>query len=105
MTYKEQLKNPRWQRVQSAIRERDNYKCRLCGDTTTFLHVHHLYYTPKLKAWEYDTEALVTLCEECHDFAHDSLPKIITLMSIAVLRDGVTLIDVYEFLNSQFKNK
>ena len=61
MTYKEQLRDPRWQKMQSEIRERDGYKCQLCGSTTSFLRVHHLYYKPATKVWEYDKESLVTL--------------------------------------------
>ena len=98
MTYKEQLKDPRWQRVQSEIRERDKYKCRICGDTTTFLHVHHIYYQPNMKAWEYDKESLITLCENCHEFAHKSLPKISALMTISLAKDKTCLLDIEIYL-------
>jgi len=94
MTYREQLRSPKWQKMQSDIRQRDNYKCRFCGDSSSFLHVHHLYYTPKLKAWEYDKESLITLCEQCHETAHNSLPKIITMMTISIIRDGSCLFDI-----------
>lgn len=30
------------------------------------LHVHHKYYEPGKKPWEYPDEALITLCESCH---------------------------------------
>ena len=73
---KSKLRDPRWQKMQSEIRERDGYKCQLCGSTTSFLHVHHLYYKPSTKVWEYDKESLVTLCEDCHLAVHTSLPKI-----------------------------
>lgn len=98
MTYKEQLKDPRWQRIQSEIRQRDNYKCRLCGDTTTFLHVHHVYYQPNLKAWEYDKESLITLCESCHEFVHSSLPKISALMTLSMIDNGKCLFDIEQYL-------
>lgn len=94
MTYKEQLRSPKWQRLQSQIRERDNYKCQLCGATDSFLHVHHLYYSPGAKVWEYDQEALTTLCEDCHKAAHTSLPKIITLMSMMLIKDGASVFDI-----------
>jgi len=94
MTYKEQLRDPKWQRLQSFIRDRDKYKCRFCGATDKFLHVHHLYYSPNKKVWEYDNESLITLCEDCHEMAHNSLPKIITLMSISIIRDGACLFDI-----------
>lgn len=38
----------------------DNY-----GDFKT-LNVHHKYYIKGHKAWEYDNDALITLCTECH---------------------------------------
>lgn len=94
MTYKEQLHDPRWQRLQSVIRERDKYKCQLCGSEDNFLHVHHLYYQPGAKVWEYDHESLVTLCEDCHHSAHSTLPKIITLMSMMLIKDGTCLFDI-----------
>jgi hypothetical protein len=31
------------------------------------LHVHHRYYLRGKKPWEYDDDALTTLCEDCHD--------------------------------------
>lgn len=94
MTYKDQLKDPRWQKMQSFIRDRDKYKCQMCGDTTTFLHVHHIYYQPKLKAWEYDPESLITLCEKCHELAHTSLPKINALITIKLIKEGATFMDI-----------
>ena len=105
MTYKEQLKDPRWQRVQSEIRQRDNYKCQLCGDTTTFLHVHHIYYQPNFKAWEYDKESLTTLCESCHEFAHKSLPKISALMALSLIRDKKCLFDIELYLRKMLDLK
>jgi len=98
MTYKEQLRDPRWQRVQSFIRERDKYKCRICGDTSSFLHVHHIYYQNGLKAWEYDNDCLITLCESCHEFAHKSLPKISALMAVSIADNKTDLIEIENLL-------
>lgn len=44
----------------------DNY-----GDFKT-LNVHHKYYIKGHKAWEYEDDALVTLCAECHSFKHST---------------------------------
>ena len=98
MTYKEQLRDPRWQKMQSEIRERDGYKCQLCGSTTSFLHVHHLYYKPATKVWEYDKESLVTLCEDCHLAVHNSLPKIISLAIFQLIRQGACIFDLQLYL-------
>ncbi len=36
------------------------------------LNVHHNYYVNGKNPWEYDNEALVTLCEDCHRDIHKS---------------------------------
>ena len=64
MTYKEPLLDPRWQKKRLRILERDEWKCVLCGDEKTTLHIHHDIY--KNNAWEVDDEFLRTLCSHCH---------------------------------------
>ena len=34
------------------------------------LHVHHKYYIKGKKTWDYDSNALITLCELCHENLH-----------------------------------
>ena len=34
------------------------------------LNVHHKYYVREKKPWEYDDDALVTLCADCHKKRH-----------------------------------
>lgn len=69
-SYAEKLKNPNWQKKRLEILERDRYKCRVCGsglnDGKT-LHVHHLFYRKGAMPWEYEDEALVTVCEDHHE--------------------------------------
>lgn len=36
------------------------------------LNIHHKYYIQKNKPWEYDDEALITLCEDCHKNYHQN---------------------------------
>jgi len=67
MSYKDDLKDPRWQKKRLEILERDGWKCRGCGDKTTTLHVHHQYYQHGSKPWEYPSCTLITLCEDCHE--------------------------------------
>ena len=64
--YFEKLKDPRWQKKRLEILERDNWTCRYCGDTEKTLHVHHLFYIPKVEPWEIHNGFLLTLCERCH---------------------------------------
>jgi len=35
------------------------------------LNVHHKYYIENRKAWEYENDALITLCEKCHKEEHE----------------------------------
>lgn len=66
-TYKEKLKDPRWQKMRLKVFERDEWYCARCGDSKSTLHVHHRYYLPNADPWDYPMEALVTLCENCHN--------------------------------------
>lgn len=36
------------------------------------LNVHHKFYIRGLAPWEYDNDALITLCEDCHKKVHQS---------------------------------
>lgn len=71
MTYSEKLKDPRWQKRRLTILERDEWHCQMCFDSETMLVVHHRYYTPGAQPWEYDDDALVTLCDNCHQYEHE----------------------------------
>ncbi len=66
-TYYENLRHPHWQRRRLEIMQRDNFRCRKCGDSETTLNVHHAYYVKARKPWEYPDDALATLCEPCHE--------------------------------------
>ncbi len=68
--YSDQLRNPRWQRKRLQIFERDGWKCCLCGDENSELHVHHTYYAKGKRPWEYPNEDLVTYCNHCHTKRH-----------------------------------
>jgi len=66
MNYSEKLKDPRWQKKRLEILERDNFTCKLCGDTKTTLHVHHKKYFKDKDPWDINNKYLITLCEHCH---------------------------------------
>lgn len=36
------------------------------------LHIHHQYYIKNRKPWDYDNQALITVCAECHKRIHDT---------------------------------
>lgn len=66
MTYAEKLKSPRWQKKRLEVFERDGFKCRLCSDSETTLHVHHKQYITGREPWEYEDSNFETLCSDCH---------------------------------------
>jgi 5-methylcytosine-specific restriction endonuclease McrA len=80
MTYKEQIKHPKWQKKRLEILQRDGFKCQHCKSTKIILHVHHICYLKGLLIWEYDDELLITLCEDCHDLIHE-LTKVFALIA------------------------
>lgn len=65
MNYSEKLKSPKWQKKRLEVLQRDNFKCCLCGDEETELHVHHLKYTGP-NPENAPNEDLETLCKDCH---------------------------------------
>ncbi len=64
MVYQEKLKDPRWQKKRLEIMERDEWKCKGCGDHEKTLNVHHINYTGD--PWEVEDDDAQTLCEDCH---------------------------------------
>ena len=68
--FKEQIKDPRWQRRRLEIMQRDDFKCQICGGGDKTLNVHHLYYDKNKDYWDYTDEGLITLCEDCHEKEH-----------------------------------
>jgi hypothetical protein len=64
--YQSKLKSPHWQKKRLQVLNRDKWRCKLCKDEETTLHVHHLEYQPKKQPWEYAMSNFTTLCEHCH---------------------------------------
>lgn len=74
MTYKEKLKDPRWQKKKCEIMIRDKFTCQECGSQEKTLCVHHKTYDNCTDGdpWTCPDEDLVTWCEDCHNkFHHD----------------------------------
>lgn len=67
MTYSELLRHPFWQKRRLEIMQRDGFKCRKCSDILKNLQVHHLYYIPETLPWDYPDDALITVCDLCHE--------------------------------------
>lgn len=70
MQYDEYLKSSHWHTVRDRARQRDDYKCRLCGISGQ-LEVHHNNYDCLGNESSSD---VVTLCADCHARHHDKQP-------------------------------
>lgn len=67
-TYRDKLKDPRWQRRRLEVFNRDGWACTACGATDRTLHVHHEAYVGD--PWDAPDEAVRTLCDDCHRAEH-----------------------------------
>ena len=65
--YGKKLLDPKWQKRRLEIFQRDNWKCLACSEDKKTLHIHHLWYEYNKEPWDYPSDALVTLCFNCHD--------------------------------------
>lgn len=77
--YYELLRDPRWQRKRLEIMERADFACEYCDDTASTLNVHHLYYEKNHHPWDYPSEALICICEDCHLALHQTTKTIQSL--------------------------
>lgn len=67
MTYSEKLKDPRWQQKRLEVMQSAGFKCQMCGDAESTLHIHHVNYRKGAKPWEYELHELKCFCEHCHE--------------------------------------
>ena len=72
MTYEEQLQDSKWLTKRTLILKRDKHTCQMCGDYGN-LNIHHRYYIYGSLAWEYKSNALITLCANCHGLVHRTI--------------------------------
>jgi hypothetical protein len=70
-SYKEKLRDGRWQLLKGQAMQRDGWACcechrpASCGIT---LNVHHRFYQRGCSnPWDYSLDWLETLCEDCHE--------------------------------------
>lgn len=94
----DQYKDPRWQKKRLKIMERDEFMCQSCYDKESTLNVHHKFYIPNKKPWEYSDNLLITLCEGCHEWEEDK-KYIITDFTKVLLSDGYTASELVILLN------
>ena len=88
LSYAEKLKSPKWQKKRLEIFNRDKFTCRLCGDTKTQLHVHHIEYDNSCEPWECKNDILVTLCEDCHLFVESIKEENVPFKDISIYKSN-----------------
>lgn len=70
MTYRQQLRDPRWQKRRLEVMQRDGWRCVACGDSQSPLNVHHKRYLRGKPPWASPDADLETRCETCHEGTH-----------------------------------
>jgi 5-methylcytosine-specific restriction endonuclease McrA len=83
MTYKEKLRDPRWQKKRLEIFQRDDWACCTCHRKDSTLQVHHLIYARR-EPWEYPDQVYQTLCETCHAERQEITDKIVDAMRLSL---------------------
>ena len=61
---------------QFSLKKNLDYPSRLMFDISVKLEVHHKYYVWNKLPWEYQIDALITLCDECHEKEHIKQPVV-----------------------------
>lgn len=69
--YAKLLLTETWNIVRKRVLLRDQYRCRRCGATDCRLSVHHKIYLEGKMPWEVPDKYLETLCDKCHEKAHE----------------------------------
>ena len=74
--YESLLNTAEWRQKRAEIVARDRDVCQRCGETGIPIEVHHRYYMANTQPWEYDNDALVSVCRPCHKVIHqtESIP-------------------------------
>jgi hypothetical protein len=68
--YKEQLRDPRWQKRRLQVLQYAGWRCQICGVKDQELHCHHSYYSKGKMAWQYPKGAIISVCWRCHERLH-----------------------------------
>jgi hypothetical protein len=95
--YSELLRHPFWQRKRLLVFQRDNFACVKCNDSLSNLQVHHKYYKPNTNPWDYPDDALITLCELCHEKT-EFIKCLYSKGQAYLIKLGLTLEDTHEVL-------
>lgn len=80
-SYAQKLRDPRWQKKRLEVLEASGWRCELCCDSESPLHVHHKQYFKGREPWDYEIAQLAVLCECCHDAQHESQDVLLDVVS------------------------
>lgn len=70
---------------------RDGYTCQLCGDKDKEFHCHHIIPVSIAPDKIEDPTNLITLCQSCHNKAHDGDWQKINLTIQGLLQENKNL--------------
>lgn len=110
-SYAAQLQTDEWKQFARAVRKEKENGCAICRRADVETHVHHVFYDPSLKLWEYDHNDVMLLCAACHKEFHEQLNnfrrhvfKHLTPTTLRVLNGallvGLTHQDPLEFVHA-----
>jgi len=85
----DQYKRPEWQRKRLEVMEAADFTCQECESAEKTLNVHHTFYLKGKKPWEYPTESLQCLCEDCHSERHTQAAE------LKLLLGEISSVDIY----------
>lgn len=74
LTYRQQLKDPRWRDYSRERRNDIGNCCEVCRRGDLPIQVHHWFYDGRM-AWEYEHHEVIALCEPCHKLYHTLLKQ------------------------------
>lgn len=98
-------KDPRWQKKRLEILQRDEFECQRCGDSESTLHIHHFYYEKDKNPWEYHNEALITLCESCHEHEGNARQDYEQMLLHTLKKTGFLSDDIFTLMEGFFNFK
>lgn len=68
-SYRRLLGTAEWREFAWRKKEQAGWACQWCGERARRkrgLEVHHPFYRPGAKPWEYDFGEVICVCEKCH---------------------------------------
>jgi len=106
MEYWQLLKRPEWQKKRLEMLNSAGWKCQNCGSKDNTLHVHHKQYFKGKDPWDYESDQLEVLCDECHNVQHQSIQNIKEIVSVSDVNEiynlllGYSPTDIYKKLTN-----